>query len=91
MSMSSSGWKEFFRQWPAELPRRGVVITTFGEQIPFAEFLTSSKFLLLERHAPDSLGARTVVVPFDAVAALKLTDVVKSKTFASLGFERTAV
>jgi len=87
MSTLSNPWRDFFRNWPEGVPRRGVVITSFDEQIPFAEFLTSETFLLLERPAPDSLGARTVVLSFDEVAALKFTDVVKSKTFQSIGFE----
>jgi len=87
MSTFANPWRDFFRNWPDGMPRRGLLITTFNEQIPFAEFLTSDTFLLLRRPAPDSVGARMVLLAFDKVAALKITDVVKSKTFQAIGFE----
>ena len=87
MDASSSGWKDFFRNWPARVPRRGVLVTSFDEQIPFDGFFTSETFLLIERRAPDSLGARMVVLGYDKVTALKITEVVKPKAFRSMGFE----
>lgn len=80
-------WKDVFVRWPAEMPRRGVLVVAFGEQIPFAGFATSEAFLLIERQTPDSLGARTVVIPYDQIAALKIVDILKMKLFQSLGFE----
>jgi hypothetical protein len=80
-------WKDVFRQWPADLARRGVLVTAFDEQIPFASFASSEAFLLVERQTPDSLGARTVLLPYDQILALKIVDVVKMKVFQPLGFE----
>lgn len=54
---SDSPWKTFFESWAADLPRRGVLVTAFNEQIPFANFLTSEAMLFFERTMPDSLGA----------------------------------
>lgn len=79
-------WKHFFLTWAPELPRRGILVTTFGEQIPFSNFLTSDAMLFFERANPDSLGARALVLPYEAVAAVKMTDVVKSKTLRDAGF-----
>ena len=45
-------WRRCFQEWPAELERRGVLITSFGDQIPFEQFATSSEMILIERHAP---------------------------------------
>ncbi len=86
MEANSSYWCEFFTRWPAELPRRGLLVTSFNEQIMFATFSPSSHVLLLERQTPDSLGARTVVVPYEQISAVKFTDVVKTRLFKSLGF-----
>jgi hypothetical protein len=80
-------WRDFFEQWPAELQRRGILVTAFGEQIPFSGFWTTANLLLLERQTPDSLGARTIVLAFTQITALKIVDVVKPKCFQSLGFE----
>jgi hypothetical protein len=67
--------------------RRGIIVATFGEQIPFSGFWISANLLLLERQTPDSLGARTILMPLDQIAALKLVDVFKLKAFQPLGFE----
>lgn len=80
-------WKDFFCRWPRGIPRRGVLVTSFDEQIPFAGFLISEAFLLLERTTPDSMGARMVVLPYENLAALKITEVVKPAALESMGFE----
>lgn len=89
--MNEPDWKGFFHHWPPETLRRGVLITGFGEQIPFAGFLTSDDFLLVERQTPDTTGARTVVLPYGKVAAVKFTDVIKEKCFLAAGFEGSLV
>ncbi|MGA2060840.1 MAG: hypothetical protein ABSG67_10195 [Thermoguttaceae bacterium] len=87
METNSNHWGEFFLRWPADLPRRGILVTAFNEQISFSNFWTSGNFLLLERQTPDSLGARSVVVPYNQILALKIVDVVKAKQFKAVGFE----
>lgn len=83
---SQEGWRQIFGAWPAELPRRGLVITSFGEQIPFDAFMLSGGFVLLQRPTPDTLGARTVILPMANVVGLKITDVMKPKAFQAMGF-----
>ena len=85
--MGPSPWKRMFCEWPQEMPRRGVLVTTFQEQIPFDGFLLSDDLLLVERQSPDTLGSRAVVVPFDQVAAVKIVDVLKPKALRAVGFE----
>jgi len=79
-------WKDLFQAWPADLPRRGVLITTWDEQIPFSSFLTSEAFLLLERTTPDSLGGRAILLPFTNVVGVKIVDPLKPKAYQPLGF-----
>ncbi len=83
---NDTNWKQFFLTWAPELPRRGILVTTFGEQLPFSNFLTSEAMLFLERTNPDSLGARAMLLPYDAIAAVKMTEVVKAKTLREAGF-----
>jgi hypothetical protein len=83
----TNAWQECFRKWPAELERRGVVVTAFDEQIPFEGFATSEHLLLLERKIPDTMGARKILLSYSQIMALKITDVVKMKAFQSLGFD----
>lgn len=82
-------WQKYFSAWPEDLPRRGVLVTSFAEQIPFQGFLTSDAMVLLERSAPDALGARFVMIPYHGIQALKIVDVAKPKALAALGFEGT--
>ncbi len=84
-------WKDVFARWPAEMPRRGVIVARFGEQIPFSAFSVSETFVLVERQTPDSLGARTIVLPYQEIAALKIVDVVKPKVVQQFGFAVPAV
>jgi len=78
--------KKLFREWPAEMPRRGVLITTRDEQIPFSGFLTQEELLLVERKTPDTMGSRIVILPYGNISSVKLTDVVSPKLFQDLGF-----
>jgi hypothetical protein len=87
MPQAIENWRDFFTNWPSEMKRRGIIVTSFGEQIPFSAFWTSSNLLLLERQSPDSLGARTIVLTFTQITALKIVDVVKINAFQSLGFQ----
>jgi hypothetical protein len=79
-------WRECFQQWPAALSRRGVLIVSFGEQIPFERFYAGDQMLLAERRAPDTVGARMVMVPYGNIEGLKIVDVVPPKNFSALGF-----
>lgn len=91
MEHCETHWQELFLAWPKEMPRRGVLVTTFGEQIPFSAFLVSQRFLFIERTTPDSIGGRAAVLPYQSIAGLKFTDPVKPKAMETLGFGSAAV
>lgn len=80
-------WNRFFREWPADLPQRGVVTTSFGEQVPFCGYLLADDLVLFERNAPDTLGARKLIVPFSAIEAIKIVDPIKGTAFEATGFK----
>jgi hypothetical protein len=80
-------WKDFFGKWPADVERRGILVTNYDEQIPFDGFLTSDTMVLVERRAPDTVGARKVLIPFQNIVSIKITDVIKAKSFQAAGFE----
>ena len=86
---SGSTWQQCFQKWPKDIPQRGIVVTHFGEQVPFDGFLTTDTMLLLQRKTPDNAGARKVLIAYDEVAAVKFVDVVRSKAFESAGFVGT--
>ena len=80
-------WRAMFENWPSTVPRRGLVITTFNESIPFVTYMMSGGILLLERDRPDTVGARKVMIAYDAISAVKITDVVELANFQALGFQ----
>ncbi len=81
-----AAWSDYFQKWPKEMPRKGILVTQFGEQIPFEGFMTTADLLLLERRTPDTIGARKVVLPYGQVVAIKLIEVVRAKLFQAAGF-----
>jgi len=80
-------WRSLLENWPASVPRRGLLITSFNENVPFVNYMMSGGILLLERDKPDTVGARKVMVAYDSIAAVKITDVVELANFQALGFQ----
>ncbi len=87
--MSELAWKKVFAQWPGDMPRRGVLVTTLGEQVPFDGYLTGEEVVLVERQTPDTVGARALIVPYGNIAVLKLVDVIKPKSLEAMGLRGT--
>ena len=84
---AGESWRALFENWPESIPRRGVVITQFQENVAFVGFLVSGGIVLLERDKPDTIGARKVMVAYDAIAAIKITDVIELARFQVMGFQ----
>lgn len=84
---NESGIQTLFEKWPEKIPRRGVLVTSFNEQIPFSGFLTHPNLLLVERKTPDPVGARLVLLTYECIVAVKITEVVEARRFRELGFE----
>lgn len=88
MDVSGADWRALFERWPDSMPRSGIVVTTFAETIAFADFLLGEGILLLERERPDSLGARKVMLAWESIASVKLTDAAELAAYEPLGFSR---
>jgi hypothetical protein len=85
--MDSGPWKKVFVEWPEGIPRRGVLITSFGDQFPFGGFLTSDELLYFDRQTPDSIGARAMLLPYSNIVAVKFQDVVKPQALQAIGLQ----
>lgn len=79
-------WREFLQAWPSGLTQSGVMVMSGGEQIAFCSFLLSDQVVMLERNAPDTVGARMLVVPYAKIDAIKITEPVGSDVFREAGF-----
>jgi hypothetical protein len=84
---NAESWRALFENWPESIPREGILVTTFGEQIVFTGFLISSGILLVERDKPDAVGARKVMVAYGAIAALKIASPMELARFRVMGFQ----
>jgi len=82
--------RRVFAEWPVSIPKAGLVVTTFGESIPFCSYMLSGELLLLERKTPDAQGARRVVMGFDAINAIKILDAIEMARFTAMGFQGVA-
>lgn len=80
-------WKALFEAWPDAIPREGMVVTSFGEAIPFNAFMISGGLLLLERDKPDQFSTRKVILSYDQIAAVRLPTTVELVRFQSMGFQ----
>lgn len=79
-------WRELFSNWPAAIPRRGLVVSTLNEPTPFKGFMIKGEALLLERTNPDPIGTRYIVMGFDAIHLVKIIDPLKESVFTAAGF-----
>jgi hypothetical protein len=83
---SADTWHDLFTNWPASIPRRGILVSTLNEPVSFKSFMTKGDVLLLERTNPDALGARFILLAYDAIHMLKLTDPFKESVLTAAGF-----
>jgi hypothetical protein len=91
MSVSNiKDMRRIFAEWPASIPRAGLIVTTFGESIQFVSYMISGDLLLIERKTPDALGSRRVIINFESIVALKILDAVEMARFTAMGFQGVA-
>ena len=80
-------WSQFFTNWPSDLPRRGLFVTTLNEQVPFKGFMVAGDMLVVDRTNPDPSGTRFVILGFESIALVKLLDAVQDSVFTEMGFQ----
>lgn len=85
-TQTSEVWRDVFLNWPSSLPRRGVIVSTLNDAIPFKSFLTKGDTLLLERTNPDPIGTRFILLAYHAIHLLKLTDPLKESVLTAAGY-----
>ncbi|QDT63012.1 hypothetical protein [Calycomorphotria hydatis] len=84
---TAEGWRNLFEGWPGSIPQQGLVVTTFGEQIPFVKFLVSGSLLIVERDKPDTQGSRKVMIAYSAIEAVKIADPGEIARYQVMGFQ----
>jgi hypothetical protein len=79
-------WKTTFVNWPTGIPRRGVLVNSLNESMPFKSFLTREDMLLLERTNPDPLGSRFILIGFESINSVRFVDPIKESLLTGAGF-----
>lgn len=85
MNMENT-WKTTFSNWLEGIPRRGVLVNSLNESMPFKSFLVKGDTLLLERTNPDPLGSRFILLDFASISSLRFIDPIKESTLNGAGF-----
>lgn len=83
----SNDWFSFFCNWPAALPRAGVLVTSLNETMPFRDFWIKDEMLLIERTTPDAMGARFVLLTFGVINVVKFTNPLSAADISGAGFQ----
>lgn len=78
-------WLKLFENWPEQLPRQAQLVTLNGDTIKFIDFLVGDGFVFIERDRPDPMGARKVLISYDAISQVKLESAVEMEHFKILG------
>lgn len=77
-----------FAQWPSVIPRKGSVVTTFGETVPFVDYLMNGELVLLIRSQPDAQGTRRTIVSTKEIVSIKFQDAIDPERFTAMGFQK---
>jgi hypothetical protein len=64
-----------------------MIVTTFGENVPFVDFMLCGNLILLDRGMPDTAGARRVMLEVSGVSAIKIIDPIEMARFTAWGFQ----
>ncbi len=83
---TAQNWKSLFIEWPASLPRRGVVLSTLNETMPFTNFWLRGEMLMLERKNPDTAGSRYILMSYGGIDSVRFIDPLSDDAIASAGF-----
>ena len=84
---TTAAWKAMFEAWPDAIERKGMVVTSLGEAIPFQAFMISGGLLLLERDSPDQFGTRKVILAYDQICSVRLPTTMALARFQVMGFQ----
>lgn len=74
-------------EWPVSIERKGLLLTSFGEAVPFVDFMLSGNLVLLDRGVPDTSDSRRVILAIDTIVGIKITAPIEMARFTAMGFQ----
>jgi len=86
-ALQRSDFHRILTEWPVSIQRKGIVMTSFGENVPFVDYMLSGNLVLIDRGVPDTAGARRVILAIDCIVGIKITDPIEMARFTTMGFQ----
>jgi len=74
-------------EWPVSIERKGILLTSFGESVPFVEFMLSGNLVLVDRGVPDTSDSRRVILAIDTIVGIKIAGAIEMARFTTMGFQ----
>lgn len=81
---------QLFSEWPAAIERKGTVITSWGDAVPFVDYLLNGDLLLLIRSQPDAHGTRRLIMKISDVQGIRIVEALAPERFQAMGFQPIA-
>ncbi len=79
--------QQLFAEWPAAIDRKGTVITSWGDSVPFIDYMVNGELLLLIRSQPDAHGTRRLILNINDVQGIRITEALDPVKFQAMGFQ----
>lgn len=79
--------RRLLAEWPDSIPCQGLMLTDFGESLPFVSFMLKGDLVIVERKTPDAHGGRRVIMSVERIQAIKILDALDMPRFAAMGFQ----
>ena len=79
--------QQSFPEWPAAIDRKGTVITSWGDSVPFIDYMVNGELLLLIRSQPDAHGTRRLILNINDVQGIRITEALDPVKFQAMGFQ----
>lgn len=79
--------QQLFAEWPAAINRKGTVITSWGDAVPFVDYMLNGELLLLIRSQPDAHGTRRLIMNIKDVEGIRITEALDPLKFQAMGFQ----
>lgn len=78
---------QLFAEWPAAIERKGTVITSWGDSVPFVDYMLNGDLLLLIRSQPDAHGTRRLIMSINDVNGIRIMEAIDPHRFQAMGFQ----
>lgn len=84
---SMNSMQQLLAEWPAAIERKGTIITSWGDSVPFVDYMLNGDLLLLIRSQPDAHGTRRLIMNLKDVNGIRIVEAIDPTRFQAMGFQ----